>query len=397
MRASPMTFAQPSILLALAALAIPLAIHLLGRRRARRVILPTARFADAAHQEARGWMWLKRLSLLALRLAAVAFLVLALAGPQIVQGTQEAAGGPPAPAATDEPRASRTAPTATAVRVLVVDAAEEPEVRLRSADLVAAAFAGEATGQKVVARRGAAQVDRAALDAADAVFWVGSQAPPAPGLLETFLARGGVVWVPADRRPPDGGLAQALALKANETRESPDGWTIDPAAYTSNLLGAFEGGTSGDLGAPVFRRRLVLDASGASAVRFRDGAPAIVDRRCGPGRVIALAAGPAPDWGDLAGRADFVVLMHSLAEALAPPDVGRGVAADSAVGWQGHALSHDPVSADSLAHGRATARGHATRPSPIDLSAWFILALAASLTAESLLCAVQCSSRQAPA
>ena len=35
-------------------------------------------------------------------------------------------------------------------------------------------------------------------------------------------------------------------------------------------------------------------------------------------RVVTLAVGPAPAWGDLASRAEFVVLVNSLAEALGP-------------------------------------------------------------------------------
>jgi hypothetical protein len=389
-----MTFAQPSILVALAALAIPLAIHSLGRRRARRVILPTARFAEGAHQEARGRLWLKKLTLLGLRLAAVAFLVLALAGPQIARGTPEPAVSPAAPAPKEAPPSPPAPPTADAVRILVVDAADETGARLRSADLVAAAFAGESGGQKIAARRRAAQVDRAALDAADVVFWVGPQAPPAAGLLEAFLARGALVWIPADSRPPESGLAQPLALKAGEAQSNPDGFTIDPAGYVSDLLGAFEGGTSGDLGAPVFRRRLALDGAGASAISFRDGRPAIVDRRFGQGRGIALAAGPGPEWGDLAGRAEFVVLMHSLAEALAPVQGGPGNAPAPSTAWHGPAPSLDPVSADSLAHGHPTAPAHATPPSHIDLSSWFILALAVALAAEGFVAALQCSARK---
>jgi len=55
-----MTFANRAILVGLLALGIPLAIHLLGRRRARKVILPTARFAEGVHASSRGRLWLKR-------------------------------------------------------------------------------------------------------------------------------------------------------------------------------------------------------------------------------------------------------------------------------------------------------------------------------------------------
>ena len=538
-----MTFANRAILVGLVALGIPLAIHLLGRRRARNVVLPTARFAEGAHASSRGRLWLKRAALLALRLAAVALLVLALAGPRIggddrpwvlvldtspsmqakgpdgvtalergrrrllavaealpddrptvlltphpcregataAQARQvlretplqagadlplrqviadalaglaaagadvkvpAAASGRPAASAPshlviatdatphalrgmaagtfrahqaqtillpvggaetnvrlglpkvritesatervleaavelggDPARASAevflrldgqeaehaaiasadgtarfsvpvdgngpwqgrvyakaddalaadnvryfTAAARRPIRVLVADAAEEPQVRLRSADLVAAAFAGEAGLPKPVTRLKAAQADRAALDAADVVFWVGSHAPRRFGELKEFVGRGGgLVWLPADPVPPhDTDFADWLGLEGQpRVEESPDGVTLDPAGYASDLLEAFEGGTSGDLSAPVFRRRLRLPDTRNTGLCFRDGRPAVQSQRHDNGRLVVLAFGPSPDWGDLAGRVEWVVLAHSLAEALAPAD-----------------------------------------------------------------------------
>lgn len=89
-----MTFGDRSVLVGLVALAIPLAIHLLGRRRARRVPLPTVRFADGAHQATRGRLWLKRAALLGCRLAVIALLVLALAQPQTGGARESGPGGP---------------------------------------------------------------------------------------------------------------------------------------------------------------------------------------------------------------------------------------------------------------------------------------------------------------
>jgi len=533
-----MTFTDRAILVGLVALAIPLLLHLLGRRRARKVELPTARFAEGAHASARGRLWVKRLGLLALRLAAVALVVLALAGPHVGGGSapagrwilvldasasmrardrdgrtafdrsrtrldrilraladeaevtlaltdgRGAAGSPDevrrtldavadpgwgadtlgrtirevlaasgnaaeaAPAhvilATDatpaaladlapgafadapvevsvllagggpnawlgppevtvspaeqgrghvlavavEARAAEaggqvtvrldladpalrstsrsfpgrgrarfrqpvpgpgpwqgrvrltvddalpadnvryfTAAAAQAVHVLVVDAAEEPDARVRSADLVEAAFAGETDAPKHVTRRPAGEVRRANLASADLVFWVGPKPPARDGLLAG--PRPPVVWVPADAAPPAAALAEALGLSFGEAETVLDGTTIDPAGYTSDLLAAFEGGTSGDLAAPVFRRRLgwaepLARASGPAAhsltvaARFRDGAPAILARRDAGEEMVALAVGPAPCWGDLASRPEWVVLAHSLVEGLAP-------------------------------------------------------------------------------
>jgi len=69
----------------------------------------------------------------------------------------------------------------------------------------------------------------------------------------------------------------------------------------------------------VFRSRLVLAArEGTAAVRFADGRPAIVSRMFSNGRVVVFGVGPGEEWGDLGARPEFVVLMHSLVEALAP-------------------------------------------------------------------------------
>jgi len=651
-----MTFANRAILVGLLALGIPLAIHLLGRRRARKVVLPTARFAEGAHASSRGRLWLKRVALLALRLAVVALLVLALAGPRIgsdpahqpwvlvldtspsmhVKGPDgvtalergrrhllavaeampddrptmlltshgrtegitaaqarqtlketpvrtraqvplrqiiaDAIGGVAA-AGTDVKVAAAEAPRRTApshvviatdatphalqgmaagrfathqaqvvllpvggaeanvwlglpkvrivdsdagrllnasvevrsepgrksvkvalkldgretehaavvsvagaatfkvpvdgegpwqgrvyvtaddalsadnaryftvaarrpIRVLVVDAAGEDDVRLRSADLVAAAFVADAGVPKPATRLTAAEVDRAALDGADIVFWLGSQAPRDLGELKRHVSGGGgLVWIPADSRPPqDTVFSDWLGLQGQlRVDESPDGVTIDPAGYTSDLLGAFEGGTGGDLSAPVLRRRLCLPRSDRTVIRFRDAWPAIQTRWEGKGRVVVLAFGPSPYWGDLAGRVEFVVLVHSLAEALVPaggPQVANLIAGAVAqfrpVGYEDapgnyispgedgpetrYSVNIDPNETadlapqpDRLAATFAEDRvqvvtGHFSpksaipalaRPPGTDLSPLAIVALALALAAESLLSASQ--------
>jgi hypothetical protein len=388
-----MTFSDPSLLWALAALAIPLAIHLLGRRRTRCAVLPTARFAEAAHQEARGRLRLKRAALLGLRLAAIALLLLALAGPQLVRDAAPgAASASPAPAQPSEKQArDSTAAEPRAIRILIVDAAEEKDARLRSADLVAAALGGETDVGKTIARRRASEVDRPAFDAADVVFWVGSQAASRAAGIEAFSERAGLVWMPADLRPPDPDLAGILAVRQEGPQADPDGYTIDPAAYASDLVQAFEAGTSGDLAAPVFRKRLRLDAAEAGAIRFHDGAPAIVDRRRDKGRVVAMAAGPGPAWGDLARRAEFVVLMHSLAEALAPDNAAWVPLDPEGLDGQGAR----PAPSATPARRTTTAGPKEASPTFIDLSAWFVLALAAALAAETVLSASRSSARRA--
>jgi hypothetical protein len=466
-----MTFNDTTILAALAALAIPLAIHLMGRRRARKVLLPTMRFAGEAHAAARGRTWLVRASLLAARLAAVALLVLALAGPHWAPRehtggqTREGAPAAPPPPHAAVPAAAKPVPTGpipAAIRVLVVDAAGPEAARIRSADLVAATFAGGTDAKKgaapvsgrsetgavpsfatgggaaaemgtvpfsqrrekgtapisAVARVSAAQVNAAALEAANVVFWVGPQAPPDTAALAAWLSRGGaLVWVPSDAaQPPDEALAAALDAGQAAVQDVADGATIDPAGYTSDLVAAFEGGTSGDLGAPVFRRRLVFADAPArqpsghgtpavpggdavaspAALRFRDGPAAIAEARIGNGRALLLAAGPAPAWGDLASRAEFVVLTHSLAEALGNcglriadcgfKDEQRG-ARNAERGTSGETASPDGAPSSEF---RVPSSPFSNPQSAIrnpQLSSCFVLAFALAIAAESWLAA----------
>ncbi len=650
-----MTFANRAILVGLLALAIPPAIHLLGRRRARKVILPTARFAEGAHQASRGRLWLRRVALLLLRLAVVGLLVLALAGPRLsglrdggpwflvldtspsmrvtdaegtaahtrarqrllkvaralpddsrvtllltggrtVSGTAAEArwtlerlleppwdeeplghmvrramalptgGKDAAPSirprtvpdahhvlATDAtPHALRgmtpgcfatheaevillpvggaaanvwlalpkvritesdtgrllkasvelrsepaqapvevflkldgqgtehaivapangtarfsvrvdgegpwqgrvyvkaddalavdnvryfTAALRRPIRVVVVDAADEKDVRLRSADLVAAAFAGEAGVPKPVTRVEAARVDLSALGRADVTFWVGLQHPRQVEAVRKFVGRGGgLVWLPADYRPmKDAAFSDWLGIRGDPgVEQSPDGVTIDPAGYTSDLLAAFEGGTSGDLNTPVFRRQLRLPRTENTVIRFRDGLPAVQAQRHGKGRLVVLAFGPSPYWGDLAGRSEWVVLVHSLAEALAPADgpqvanlivgnvaqsrpagyeyVPGNYISPASEGWRIHySVNIEPNETadlaprvDHLAAAFAADRVRVvsgdfsperaipalSRPAGTDLSPFVIAALALALTAESLLSAFQSS------
>ena len=646
-----MTFANPAILVALAALAIPVAVHLLGRRR-RRVILPTARLAEAAHAASRGRMWLRRLALLALRLAAVALAVLAVAGPRFgrAAATREAtgpwivcldsspsmqafedgrtrldrglkaladavrglpastpalvvapgsaprrgpagrvasgAGGSVPPGWQEEPlgrlihralaacrsparptaagsplapgsrlvvitdatphalrdvkpgefqdldaqvllvavggpvenaglglpeaavveaggrrhlsvevgvaprRAGRgetvrltlagdtrswtaeasagaaarflapisgdgpwqgqvqiaepdalaaddvryfTAAVPRRVRVLVVDAAGPGEPLPRSAFFIAAAFAGGGPGPAIAPRTLPAEgASAAALGAADAVFWVGSNGPPDASALERFVAGGGLVWVPTGAEPPGADLAAILGVSFGRIEDQPDGVTMDPAGYGSDLLAAFEGGTGGDVSRPVFKRRLLLSPKEAArGVAFMDGRPAICARRIGRGRAVTLAAGPAQTWGDLATRPEFVVLMHSILESLGEDDRGRNLvlggppcprgitrpghhvlptAAGGQVPADGHAASAnlDPAETADLVPQPAPLKAafraervrqvlnteygtrkteSATTPggeSPLDPAVWLALALAAVLAAEAL-------------
>jgi len=222
-----------------------------------------------------------------------------------------------------------TAVAPVAARVLVVNGAEGAEkvpvataTRLgRAAVHIAAAFAGQDPLVPKEARKvDAGRVEAKDLAASDVVFWVGSQSADRAGLLKAYVEGGGAaVWIPAGASGPGAELAGLAGAEIGDAEAAGDGVTLDPGGYASDLLGAFEGGTAADIAKPVFRSRLVLAArEGIPAVRFADGRPAIVSRVLGRGRVVAFGVGPGEEWGDLGARPEFVVLMHSLVEALAP-------------------------------------------------------------------------------
>src|ERR1041384_1898593 len=78
-----MKFANPYFLFALLALAIPILIHLFNFRKFRRVYFTNVRFLKEVRQDTKARNKLKHLLILACRLLAVLFLVLAFAQPYL--------------------------------------------------------------------------------------------------------------------------------------------------------------------------------------------------------------------------------------------------------------------------------------------------------------------------
>lgn len=76
-----MAFLRPLFLWGLLAVLVPVAVHLLGRRRVRLVPVATLRFLEAARARASSRWRLRRLLLLAARAAALGLLALLFAGP----------------------------------------------------------------------------------------------------------------------------------------------------------------------------------------------------------------------------------------------------------------------------------------------------------------------------
>ena len=78
-----MTFLNASLIFAVAAASMPIALHLIARREPRKVVFPSVRLLAQRLQSNRSRLRVRRWWLLALRIAAVAAFALALARPAI--------------------------------------------------------------------------------------------------------------------------------------------------------------------------------------------------------------------------------------------------------------------------------------------------------------------------
>lgn len=87
-----MDWLRPAFLWGLPMAAIPVAIHLLGRRKRRTVHIATLRFLERARTRSERSIKLRRLFLLAARVLAVLFLILLFSGPGVVGETAKKAG-----------------------------------------------------------------------------------------------------------------------------------------------------------------------------------------------------------------------------------------------------------------------------------------------------------------
>ena len=76
-----MGFLNPLLLFGLAAVSVPIIIHLLNRRKFQKVVWAAMRFIQASVERNQRWMRVEDLILLVLRCALLALLALALARP----------------------------------------------------------------------------------------------------------------------------------------------------------------------------------------------------------------------------------------------------------------------------------------------------------------------------
>src|SRR5512134_2626940 len=88
----PMSFLNPIMLFGIAAVSIPIIIHLLNRRRFQKVVWAAMRFIQASVEKNQKRMRIEDMILLALRCLLLALLALALARPAILSNASDVFG-----------------------------------------------------------------------------------------------------------------------------------------------------------------------------------------------------------------------------------------------------------------------------------------------------------------
>lgn len=127
-----------------------------------------------------------------------------------------------------------------------------------------------------------------------------------------FVSLGdGAAW------PRDGAGLLPGAPRAPTDR--PRGGTLAWLDLDHPALEAFKQPRSGDLTTARFHRYRALETDSASAVlaRFDDGAPALLERRVGEGRVLIWTSTLDTYWNDLARQPVFLPLVHQAVRHLA--------------------------------------------------------------------------------
>ena len=143
-------------------------------------------------------------------------------------------------------------------------------------------------------------------------------------------AGGGVVIFPGDRvnpasynrelgegRPPL--LPARLGAPVGSSQEP---IFLDPASAEHTALARFRGATDVDLHTAGFTRYFPLEAPAGDRsvqvmLRFTNGAPYLVERQLGRGRIVLAASGANTEWNDLPLKPAWLPLVQELASYLA--------------------------------------------------------------------------------
>lgn len=141
------------------------------------------------------------------------------------------------------------------------------------------------------------------------------------GRLRTFVERGGGLLVIAGPRSAwsgAGGLLPAT-IGAAADRSRGDAARLGAVEYGHPMFEAFRAARSGDFTAAQFFgfRALTAAADARVLARFDAGAPALVERAAGKGRVMVWASSVDLEWNDLALKPVFLPFVHGALKHLA--------------------------------------------------------------------------------
>lgn len=144
-------------------------------------------------------------------------------------------------------------------------------------------------------------------------------------LLAGFVERGGGVLLVLGERSPAGADWRLLpgTLSAPVERLTLSGGTLGFLDYSHPVFDEFKDPRNGSFAGMRFLKYRGLRPAADDRVlaRFDDGAPAMVERRVGSGRVIALASTLDGGWNDVPRHAMYLPLMHELSAYLAQYEV----------------------------------------------------------------------------
>lgn len=144
-------------------------------------------------------------------------------------------------------------------------------------------------------------------------------------LLAGFVERGGGVLLVLGERSPAGGDWRLLpgSLSAPVERLTLSGGTLGFLDYSHPVFDDFKDPRNGSFAGMRFLKYRGLRPAADDRVlaRFDDGAAAMVERRVGSGRVVALASTLDGSWNDVPRHAMYLPLMHELTAYLAQYEV----------------------------------------------------------------------------
>jgi hypothetical protein len=202
-------------------------------------------------------------------------------------------------------------------RVLLVSDPEDRfyvDAALRAADVGSEFDVGTATVQGAVAafaRQPRPQV----------VFLVGPRGLDRGGrdALVRFVRDGGQLFIAASEALNEPGLASLVEGMSVSVTNADDPVLTVASVEARHPLFQHLGRVADSLGSASFTRSWRVRATGWQVLaRFNDGAPALLERRLGAGRVVFFSSDVNRRWNDLPLQTAFVPFLHEIARYLAP-------------------------------------------------------------------------------